>query len=159
MFEFHHETPHRDAGVHVMESQSHFLLKRTFPACHCANDMSHANPRPIYDSPFASAGMKSKPSTESWAYFCSWLTSRAVKPVWNSSFVHFADALESAQPATVTLSLAFIFLWRLQSLWVAWSCVCLCLPPLSAKAWRLASKGTFSVICGDKIGLQNLIQI
>lgn len=87
MFEFHPETPQRDAGVHVMESWSHFLLRRTFPACHCANDPSHANPSPIYDSPRASTGIKSKPSTESWAYFCSWLTSRAVKPVCVNFFI------------------------------------------------------------------------
>lgn len=81
------ETPHRDAGVHVMESRSHSLLKRTFPACHCANDMSHANPSPFYDSLFASMGIKSKPSTESWAYFWSWLTSWAVKPVCVNFFI------------------------------------------------------------------------
>lgn len=64
-----------------------FLLERTFPLGLCVNDTSHAKPSPIYDPPFASAGIKSKPSTESWAYFCSWLTSRAVKPVCVNVFI------------------------------------------------------------------------
>lgn len=68
-------------------TEATFCLRELSHPCHCKNDTSHANPSPIYDSPFASAGIKSKPSTGSWAYFCSWLTSRAVKPVCVNFFI------------------------------------------------------------------------
>lgn len=57
--------------------------------------------------------------------------------------------LESAEPVTVTLSLAGP-LWRLQSLWVARSwrkaLFCLRLPLLSMETWSLRS---LSSVCGD----------
>lgn len=79
----------RDAGVHVMESWSlfFFCLRELSLSASAWMIRAMRSRSPIYDPPFASAGIKSKPSTESWAYFCSWLTSRAVKPVCVNVFI------------------------------------------------------------------------